>query len=112
MGSQLPKEMNRGLIALLHKGEPTDLLTNYSPITLLNVSYKIMAKALQKRLQLVLPDLFDEDQTTFLPMRYILDNVLMQTETIKWCKQSDQDLILLKLDFRKAYNIVSPPFMF
>ena len=58
---KLPKGMNRGLIALLHKGGPTNLLTNYSPITLLNVSYKILAKALQKRLQPVLLDLIDED---------------------------------------------------
>ena len=43
---KLPKGMNKGLIALLHKGGPTNKLTNYRPITLLNVSYKILAKAL------------------------------------------------------------------
>ena len=45
-------------------------------------------------------------------MRYILDNVLMQTETIKWCKVSHQKLILLKLDFRKAYDTLNLEFLF
>ena len=67
----LPKGMNNGIIVLLHKEGALDSLTNYRPITLLNVSYKILAKALQIRLKSL-----DEDQTTFLPLRYILDNVL------------------------------------
>jgi hypothetical protein len=78
----LPQGMNEGLIALFHKGSPTNELNNYRPITLLNVSYKIVAKALQHRLQPSLPDLISEDQTAFLPLRYILDNVLVQSETI------------------------------
>ena len=45
-------------------------------------------------------------------MRYILDNVLVQTETIEWRKELQQDLILLKLDFKKAYDMVSLPFLF
>ena len=73
---------------LLHKGGQTDEHKNYLPITLLNASYKILAKALQRRLQPFLPELIDEDQTAFLPMRYILDNVLVQTEAIQWCKES------------------------
>jgi hypothetical protein len=80
----LPKGMNDGLIALLHKGGTTEELTNYRPITLLNVSYKIVAKALQQRLQPSLPDLINEDQTAFLPLCYILDNVLVQAEMIQW----------------------------
>ena len=45
-------------------------------------------------------------------MRYILDNILVQTEIIEWGKKSQQDLILLKLDFKKAYDIISLPFLF
>ena len=47
---ELPRGMNRGLIFLLHKDGPIDMLTNYRPITLLNVSYKILAKVLQMKL--------------------------------------------------------------
>lgn len=47
----LPLVINKGLIVLLHKGGPKDDLGNWLPITLLNVAYKIIAKALQKRLE-------------------------------------------------------------
>lgn len=36
----------------------------------------------------------------------------MQSETIQWAKKTNQDLILLKLDFKKAYNTVTLPFLF
>ena len=100
----LPLGVNKDLIPLIYKGGATYELTNYRPITLLNVSYKILVKALQPRLQSFLPIIIDEDQIGFLPIRYILDNVLVQTEIIEWSKELEQDLILLKLDFKKAYD--------
>ena len=54
-----------------------------------------------------LPDLIDEDQIAFLSMRCILDNILVQIETIEWCKESQHSLILLKLEFKRAYDIVN-----
>lgn len=44
----LPAWVNRGLIALLHKGGNREELANWRPISLLNVAYKITVKALQK----------------------------------------------------------------
>jgi hypothetical protein len=43
----LPQGVTTGLITLLHKGGGRSSLDNWHPITLLNVSYKIFAKALQ-----------------------------------------------------------------
>ena len=45
-------------------------------------------------------------------MRYILDNISMQIETIEWCKLSHHELISLKLDFKKVYDIVNLEFLF
>jgi hypothetical protein len=69
--------MNNGLITLLHKGGNRKNLGNWRPITLLNIAYKILAKALQHKLQLLLPKVISEDQSAFLPLRYILDNILV-----------------------------------
>jgi hypothetical protein len=38
--------------------------------------------------------------------------VLVQAKTIQWAKETNQNLILLKLDFKKAYDTVSLPFLF
>ena len=79
---------------------------------MLNVSNKIVAKASRRRLKPLLFDIIDEDQTGFLSLHYILDNILVQTETIEWRKELAQDLILLKLDFKKAFDTVSLHFLF
>jgi hypothetical protein len=74
--------MTRGMIALLHKGGLWTALTNSRLITLLNISYKIYAKALQLRLQPILIEVISCEQLTFLPLRFILDNILLTQETM------------------------------
>jgi hypothetical protein len=87
-------------------------INNWRPITLLNVSYKILEKILQMHLQPVLMELISLDQSTFFPMRCILDNIFLTQETITHAKQSHQPLLFLKLDFSKAYDKVDLSFLF
>jgi exonuclease III len=108
----LPPGVTDGLITLLHKGGSRSLLNNWRPITLLNVSYKLFAKTLQLRLQPVLAEIISHDQSAFLPMRFILDNIFLTHETIAYAKQSGQPLLFLKLDFSKAYDKVDLTFLF
>ena len=103
---RLPPGVTQGMIVLLHKGGDRQALTNWRPITLLNLGYKIYAKALQLRLQPVLMDVISPDQSAFLPLRFILDNLLITQETLAWAESSNQPLIFLKLDFSKAYDMV------
>jgi hypothetical protein len=111
-GGYLPSSVVRGLITLLHKGGDRLPLGNYRPITLLNCTYKFFAKLLQRRLQPVLLEVISPDQSAFLPRCYILDNIVLTQETINWAKTSNQPLVLLKLDFAKAYDRVSWRFPF
>jgi hypothetical protein len=104
--SRFPRGVTAGAIALLHKGSVRSKLTNWRPITRLNISYKIYAKALQLRLQPVLMEVINLDQSAFLPLRVILDNILLTQEMMSWAKQSRQSLLFLKLDFSKAYDMV------
>jgi hypothetical protein len=103
---ELSAGLTKGLIALLHKGGERATLNNWRPITLLNVTYKIFAKALQIRLQPIFGEIIHPDQSAFLPMHFILDNILLTHETIHYAKQSAQPLIFLKLDLSKAYDRV------
>ena len=103
---RLPPGVTQGMIVLLYKGSDQQALTNWRPITLLNLGYKIYTKALQLRLQPVLMDVISPDQLAFLPLRFILDNLLITQETMAWEESSNQPLIFLKLDFSKAYDMV------
>ena len=108
----LPGQLNHGLITLLSKGRDGEILDNWCPITLLNVSYKVLAKALQRRLHPLLPNVISEDQLAFLPLIYILDNILNLHKMIHWVCELGQSMVLLKLDFQKAYDTVSHHFLF
>lgn len=66
------------MLTLLHKGGDEENPGNWRPIALLNVTYKIYAKVLQRHLQVpVLSEVISMDQTTFLPLRYIFNNILL-----------------------------------
>lgn len=64
------------------------------------------------QMQLVLMEAISQNQSTFLPFRFILNNILLIHETITWVKKSKQPLILLKLNFPKAYDKVDWRFLF
>jgi hypothetical protein len=57
-------------------------------------------------------ELIDGDQTTFLPLGYKLDNMLLEHETIDWARCTRQKIIYLKLDIAKTYDKVSWDFFF
>jgi hypothetical protein len=109
---KLHEGVTKGLICLIPKEGDAKDLNYWRPITLLTVSYKIFAKALQLKLQPMLRYVISLEQTTFLPLRFILDNIVLTQETINWASTSRQPSIFLKLYFSKAYDKISWRFLF
>ncbi len=64
----MPQTQRDALIALLYKdkGDKKDL-ANWRPISLLNVDYKIITKALANKLQEALVDIINPNQTAGIP---------------------------------------------
>lgn len=60
IAGDLFRGMKQGLMILLPKDGDLELLPNWRPITLLNISYKIFAKVLEIRFQKLLPDVIDQ----------------------------------------------------
>jgi hypothetical protein len=46
----------------------------------------------------------DPSQTAFLEERYILDNILVTHEIIHYSKVHKEKILVLKVDFEKAYD--------
>lgn len=63
------------------------------------------------RIQPFLPQIILPTQTAFVKNRCILDNDFLATEAIKWAKESRQNLVILLLDFEKAYDRVNWSFL-
>lgn len=100
----LGKEINQGLIKHIPKDGDRTLIKNWRPITLLNVSYKILSKAMAIRMEKILPKIISPTQTGFVRGRYILENLITCWESMNWAKITGQNGAMLLIDFEKAYD--------
>ncbi|KAA3480943.1 reverse transcriptase [Gossypium australe] len=82
---------------------------HFQPISLCNVIYKILAKAIVNRLREVIEKCIDMAQSAFVPDRLISDNVLLAYEILHTLKQKrlgKKGFITVKLDMSKVYDRV------
>lgn len=100
----LGRIIKRGNIKFIPKPRDPKIITNWRLITLLNVSYKIIAKALDLRIHHLLPLLATPEQIGFIRDRFILNNIFVIWEGMKWARISGQDVLFIKIDFEKAYD--------
>ena len=108
----MPRSMAVGLIYLIPKGEGiSDDIRKWRPITLLNTIYKVFAKTLALRVQPFLHDLIHITQTGFIQERSILDNLFFFWEAIALARKKKENLVILLLDFEKAYDRVDWEFL-
>ena len=100
----------RGVITLIPKDDSNLLeLSNWRPITLLNVDYKIASKAIASRIQNVLPALIHSNQSGSMENRFIGQNIRLINDILEQTELQNVPGILLQLDFRKAFDTVEWP---
>nr|GEU90858.1 putative RNA-directed DNA polymerase, eukaryota, reverse transcriptase zinc-binding domain protein [Tanacetum cinerariifolium] len=92
----MPRGTNSSFITLVPKIANPILIKDFRPISLINLQYKIVAKLLANRLSSVIDKI-----------RQILDGPLMVSEIIDWYKKRNKRLMILKVDFEKAFDSVS-----
>lgn len=108
----LPITQRRGVITLLPKGQkPRELLKNWRPISLLNVSYKLASSCIANRLTRVLPSIISLDQSGFMAGRFG-ENIRQVYDIMNYTELNDIPGLLLLIDFEKAFDSVSHNFIF
>ena len=106
--------LNHTFITLIPKTKNHKKVTEYRPISLCNVFYKIFSKVLANRLKRVLPQIISEHQSAFIKGRLIIDNILVAFKTLHYMKNhnfGNSGYMALKLDMSKAYDRVEWSFL-
>lgn len=111
--SKLTEGMNDTIITLIPKTENPERLVNFRPISLCNVSYKIITKTMTNRLKEVMKEVVGPNQSSFVLCRQISDNIIIYQEVLNTMrrKRKGKGLMVFKIDLENAYDRLSWDFI-
>ena len=105
---------NHTFLTLIPKVKYVEKVSEFRPIALCNIRYKLISKVLANRLKHILPQIIFESQSIFQSDNAISDNILVVFEPLhhmKTKKSSKIGFLTMKLDMSKVYDKVEWNFL-
>ena len=112
--STICPSFNHTYITLIPKVKCPQKVTEFLPIALCNILYKLVSKVLANMLKKLLPYIISESQSAFQSDKAISDNILVAFKSLhhmKHKKVGKKGFMAMKLDMSKAYDHVEWNFL-
>lgn len=110
---ETPRSCREAVISVIPKeGKDKKECSSYRPISVLNVDRKIFASILSKRLEVIIPELVDLDQTGFIQNRQTQDNIRRALQVMSHVVTENISAMLMSLDAEKAFDSVGWDYLY
>ncbi|XP_045791800.1 uncharacterized protein LOC123886537 [Trifolium pratense] len=108
-----PSHLNNTYICLIPKINNPASPSDFRPISLCNVTLKIITKTIANRIKTILPDVISPNQSAFIQGRLITDNALIASEIFHYLAHTKRKNghVGIKTDMTKAYDRVEWEFL-
>jgi hypothetical protein len=97
---------------LIPKAKNANTFDRFHPISLCNVSYKILTKIIANRIKHLLPRIILPNQGGFVTKRQIWDNIILVQEAIHTSVTNKEKGMIIKIDMANAFDRVKHEFLF
>ena len=109
---ELSTSQRQAIIKLIEKKDKDErFIKNWQPISLLNVDYKIISKALASRVRKVLPNLISPQQTAYVENRFIGESGRLIADIIEITDVINKEGFLVTMDIEKAFDSLDHTFV-
>lgn len=111
--NKMPASWSEAIISVIPKpGKNKACCSNYRPISVLNIDYKIYTSIISRRLNKFVSEIIDEDQTGFMRERQTHDNIRKAIHIIEKAQREKRSTVLLSIDAEKAFDCVNWNFLY
>ena len=108
---ELSNSQKQAIITLIEKkGKDSRHISNWRPISLINVDSKIGSKAIARRLQGVISDIVHHNQNAYVRGKSIFDEVRDINDMLEFAESEKIQGFMLAIDFKKAFDSINRNF--
>ena len=108
----LSTSQRQAIIKLIEKRDKDKrFISNWRPISLLNVDTKIISKSLATRLVPVLPSIISSDQTAYVKGRFIGESTRLISDILEVSDMNNLSGYILTADLEKAFDSIDHTFL-